>query len=127
MHLSEGNIITKIASDEAARILVKVAITSIVFLKGVYPTGALERRRYMNLVVQRARHPELRDNSHSVISCLLPFIQMGLVERAAVIFFNSNNKIIERFLFKVVVNQSYGSNVGEAPNIWIVKLDLSSK
>ncbi|KAH7541969.1 hypothetical protein FEM48_Zijuj02G0023700 [Ziziphus jujuba var. spinosa] len=76
--------------------------------------GAFERRRYMNLVVQRARHPELKDHTHSAISCLLPFIQMDLVERAAVIFFNSDITTIERFLFKLVFNQSYGSKVEEA-------------
>ncbi|XP_062005755.1 DNA polymerase zeta processivity subunit-like [Rosa rugosa] len=64
--------------NETARILVEfleVAITSIVFLKGIYPTGAFERRKYMNLVVHKARHPELRDYIHSAISRLLPFIK----------------------------------------------------
>ena len=37
--------------------------------------AAFERRRYMNVVVQRARHPELRDYIHSAASGLLPFIQ----------------------------------------------------
>jgi hypothetical protein len=36
---------------------------------------AFERRRYMNVVVQRARHPQLRDYIHSTVSGLLPFIQ----------------------------------------------------
>ncbi|KAJ6297887.1 hypothetical protein OIU76_019074 [Salix suchowensis] len=69
-----------------ARILVEfleVAITSVVFLKGVYPSDAFERRRYMNVVVQRARHPQLRDYIHSAVSGLLPFIEKGLVERVA--------------------------------------------
>nr|XP_011460726.1 PREDICTED: uncharacterized protein LOC101305733 isoform X2 [Fragaria vesca subsp. vesca] len=64
--------------DETARILVEfleVAITSIVFLKGIYPPGAFERRKYMNLVVQRARHPELRDYIHSAVLGLLPSIK----------------------------------------------------
>lgn len=63
---------------ETARILaefLEVAITSVVFLKGLYPSGAFERRIYMNLVVQRARHPQLRDYIHSSVSSLLLFIQ----------------------------------------------------
>ncbi|KAF5949499.1 hypothetical protein HYC85_011492 [Camellia sinensis] len=63
---------------EMARILVEfleVAITSVVFLKGVYPPGAFERRRYMNVVVQKARHPQLREYIHSSVTGLLPFIQ----------------------------------------------------
>lgn len=102
---------------QTARILVeflKAAITSIVFLKGVYPSGAFERRRYMNVVVQKARHPELREYINSAVTGLLPFIQKGLVERVAVIFFNSENIPLERFIFKLSVNQSYGSKVEEA-------------
>ncbi|KAL9345821.1 hypothetical protein Peur_060674 [Populus x canadensis] len=38
-------------------------------------SDAFERRRYMNVVVQRARHPQLRDYIHSSVSGLLPFIQ----------------------------------------------------
>ncbi|KAF3455261.1 hypothetical protein FNV43_RR05709 [Rhamnella rubrinervis] len=121
------------AQGGTARILVEfleVAITSIVFLKGVYPTGAFERRRYMNMVVQRARHPELRDYIHSAVSGLLPFIQKGLVERLAVIFYNTGNTPVEKFMFKLAVNQSYGSKVEEADlefslRSFLVKLSIS--
>ncbi|KAM5548811.1 hypothetical protein ABKV19_000291 [Rosa sericea] len=66
------------SQDETAQILVEfleVAITSIVFLKGIYPAGAVERRKNMNLVVHIARHLQLRDYIHSVVSGLLPFIK----------------------------------------------------
>ncbi|CAN6559602.1 unnamed protein product [Malus baccata var. baccata] len=92
---------------DIARILVEfleVAITSVVFLKGIYPPGAFERRKYMNLVVHRARRPEFRDYIHSA----------GLVERVAVIFFDGDNIPVERFMFKLNVNQSHGSRVEEA-------------
>ncbi|GMN47127.1 hypothetical protein TIFTF001_016318 [Ficus carica] len=68
----------------------------------------------MNLVVQRACHPELRDYIHSAVFGLLPFIEKGLVERVAVIFFNTDNIQVERFMFKLAVNQAYGSKVEEA-------------
>ncbi|KAK4594573.1 hypothetical protein RGQ29_018310 [Quercus rubra] len=118
---------------ETARILVEfleLAITSIVFLKGVYPSGAFERRRYMNLVVQRARHPQLRDYIHSAVFGLLPFIQKGMVERAAVIFFNTDGIPVERFVFKLAVNLSYGSKVEEADlefslRSFLIKLSVS--
>nr|GME16775.1 DNA polymerase zeta processivity subunit [Ipomoea batatas] len=104
-------------TGQTARILVEfleVAITSVIFLKGVYPNGAFERRRYMNLVVHKARHPELRDYIHSTVTGLLPFIQKGQVERVAVILFDSKSVPFERFVFKIDVNQSYGSMVEEA-------------
>lgn len=118
---------------ETARILaefLEVAITSVVFLKGLYPSGAFERRRYMNLVVQRARHPQLRDYIHSSVSSLLLFIQKGQVERVAVIFSNANNVPLERYVFKITVNQSYGSMVEEGHlefslRSFLIKLSVS--
>ncbi|XP_011097644.1 DNA polymerase zeta processivity subunit isoform X2 [Sesamum indicum] len=62
---------------EIARILVEfleVAITSVIFLKGIYPNGAFERRRYMNVVVHKARHPQLNEYIHTAVVALLPFI-----------------------------------------------------
>ncbi|KAK4762511.1 hypothetical protein SAY86_008279 [Trapa natans] len=99
---------------EAARILVEfleVAITSIVFLKGIYPPGAFERRRYMNLVVHKARHPQLSYYICSAVSGLLPYIEKGLVERVAVIFFERANVSVEKFVFKLALNQSCDSKV----------------
>ncbi|KAL2456368.1 DNA polymerase zeta processivity subunit [Abeliophyllum distichum] len=118
---------------ESARILVEfleVAITSIVFLKGIYPSGAFERRRYMNLVVHKARHPELNEYIHSAVNGLLPFIQKGMVERVAVIFFKDDKVPIERFVFKLNVNQSYGAKVEQAAlefslRSFLIKLPVS--
>ncbi|KAL6492997.1 DNA polymerase zeta processivity subunit [Orobanche gracilis] len=102
-------------SAEIARILVEfleVAITSVVFLKGVYLNGAFERRRrHMNVVVHKARHPQLNEYIHSAVNGLLPFVEKGLVERVAVIFFDDGDVPIERFVFKLNVNQSYPSTV----------------
>ncbi|TXG51003.1 hypothetical protein EZV62_023527 [Acer yangbiense] len=131
---------------ETARILVEfleVAITSIVFLKGVYPAGAYERRRYMNVVVQRARQPQLRDYIQSAVNGLLPFIRKvvgymrkgrvdgeGLVERVAVIFFNTDNIPVEKYIFKLNINQSCSSNVEEGAleftlRSFLIKLSVS--
>jgi hypothetical protein len=53
----------------------EVAVSCVVFLKGFYPPRAFERRRYMNVVVQKAVHPQLAGYIHSATSGLLPFIQ----------------------------------------------------
>lgn len=92
--------------------------------------GAFERRRYMNVVVHRARHPQLRDYIHSSVNGLLPFIQKGLVERVVVIFFDNENFPIERFVFKVNLNHSYGSKVEKADlefslRSFLIKLPVS--
>ncbi|CAN0878132.1 DNA polymerase zeta processivity subunit [Linum grandiflorum] len=104
--------------EEIARILVEfleVAITSIIFLKRVYPAGAFERRRYMNAVVQIAREPQLRDYIHSSVSALVPFIEKGLVDRVAVVFCNKDdNVVVEQFVFKLRMNVSSGTKVEEA-------------
>ncbi|XP_004974048.1 DNA polymerase zeta processivity subunit [Setaria italica] len=92
----------------------EVAVSCIVFLKGFYPPRAFERRRYMNVVVQKAVHPELASYIHSTTTGLLPFIQKGLVERVVVIFYDKEHVPIEKFVFKLAVNQSYGSKLEEA-------------
>ncbi|KAK9152416.1 hypothetical protein Syun_010725 [Stephania yunnanensis] len=101
---------------ETTRILVEfleVAVNSIVFLKGVYPSGAFERRRYMNVVVHKARHPQLKEYIHSTVTALQPFIQKGVVETVAVVFFNKDNIPIEKFVFNLKVNQLSGLRVKE--------------
>lgn len=118
---------------ETARILVEfleVAITSIVYLKGLYPSGAFERRRYLNSVVHRARHPQLRNYIHMSVSGLQPFIEKGLIERIAVVFFDTENVPQERFIFKLSVNQSCGSMVEDADlefslRSFLIKLSVS--
>ncbi|ONK72120.1 uncharacterized protein A4U43_C04F15950 [Asparagus officinalis] len=76
--------------------------------------GAFERRRYVNVVVHRARHPQLAAYIHSATSGLLPFIQKGLIERVAVIFYDKDHIPVERFVFKLNVNQSYTSQFEES-------------
>lgn len=118
---------------QTARVLVEfleVAITAVVFLKGVYPSGAFERGRYMNVVVQRACHPQLRYYIHATVSGLLPFIQKGIVERVAVIFFNADNVPLEKFIFKLAMSLSYGSAVEEVDlesslRSFLIKLSVS--
>ncbi|KAK3123945.1 hypothetical protein QOZ80_8AG0638370 [Eleusine coracana subsp. coracana] len=92
----------------------EVSVSCIVFLKGFYPSSAFERRRYMNVVVQKAVHPQLASYIHSATSGLLPFIQKGLVERVVVVFYDKEHVPIEKFVFKLAVNQSYGSKLEEA-------------
>nr|XP_010908765.1 DNA polymerase zeta processivity subunit [Elaeis guineensis] len=118
---------------ETARVVVEfleVAITSIVFLKGFYPPGAFERRRYMNVVVHKARHPQLSNYIHSATSDLLPFIEKGLVERVTVIFYDKEHVPVERFVFKLNLNQSYSSKVEEnslefALRAFLIKLTVA--
>ncbi|KHN26829.1 Mitotic spindle assembly checkpoint protein MAD2B [Glycine soja] len=71
------------------------------------PQGAFERRRYMNVVIQRALHRQLRYYMHATVSGLLPSMQkLGMVERVAVIFFNADNVPLEKFVFKLTMNQT---------------------
>ncbi|CAI9290534.1 unnamed protein product [Lactuca saligna] len=105
----------------------EVAITSIIFLKGIYPPGAFERRRYMNLLVHRARHPQLHHYILNSVNALEPYIQQGLVERVAVIFFKDDKFPVERFMFKINVKQSCydGEKMDMELRSFLVKLCLS--
>ncbi|KAK7243902.1 hypothetical protein RIF29_38715 [Crotalaria pallida] len=98
--------------------------------QGVYPSGAFERRRYMNVVVQRVCHPQLRNYILATISGLLPFLQKGVVERVAVIFFNADNVPLEKFVFKLPMNLSYSSAMEEVDlesslRSFLIKLSIS--
>ncbi|KAJ8547026.1 hypothetical protein K7X08_010612 [Anisodus acutangulus] len=68
---------------ETAQILLEFLEVAVTSLKGVYPSGAFERRRYMNVVVQRARHPELQQYIHSAVVRLLPFMQKSSTSKDA--------------------------------------------
>ncbi|KAI4963110.1 hypothetical protein ZWY2020_019696 [Hordeum vulgare] len=90
---SDTFVLNTLSICQIAQVIVEfleVAVSCIVFLK-----GAFERRRYMNIVVQKAVHPQLADYIHSVTTGLLPFIQ-------------------KKFVFKLAVNQSYGSELEES-------------
>lgn len=59
--------------------------------------------------------------------CLL---KQGLVERVAVIFFNTDNIPVEKYIFKLNINQSYSSNVKEGAleftlRSFLIKLSVS--
>ncbi|WOL04380.1 DNA polymerase zeta processivity subunit [Canna indica] len=91
---------------------------------------AFERRRYMNVVVHKARHPQLAGYIHSATADLLPFVQKGLVERVNVLFYDKEHVPIEKFVFKISVNQSYNSKVEEndlefALRAFLVKLTVA--
>ncbi|XP_031504972.1 DNA polymerase zeta processivity subunit [Nymphaea colorata] len=122
----------KSEQGEITQVLIEfleVAINSIVFLKGIYPPGAFERHRYMNVAVQRARHPQLHEYIHFAVSSLRPFLQKGLVERVVVIFYNKDHVPAEKFVFKLSFNQS--SNLGESTGLgfalrsFLVKLSVA--
>ncbi|XP_078447302.1 DNA polymerase zeta processivity subunit-like isoform X2 [Wolffia australiana] len=76
-------------------------------------TGAFQRRRYMNIVVHKACHPQLNDYIHSAVFGLLPFIRKGLVDRVAVVFYDREQVPVEKFMFRLALNQSQSSMVEE--------------
>lgn len=52
------------------------------------------------------------------------------MERVAVIFFNADNIPVERYIFKLMINQSYGSKVEEGElefslRSFLIKLSVS--
>ncbi|XP_078148189.1 DNA-binding HORMA family protein isoform X3 [Carex rostrata] len=98
--------------------------------KNQSPQGAFERRRYMNVVVNKARHPQLANYIHSSLFALLPYIEKGLAERVVVIFYDQDHVPMEKFVFKLTIDQSYQSSVSEtelefALRAFLVKLNAA--
>ncbi|KNA05502.1 hypothetical protein SOVF_189750 isoform B [Spinacia oleracea] len=84
----------------------------------------------MNMVVHKAKHPELEEYIHSAVNGLFPFLEKGSVDRVAVIFFDNEGTPLERYNFKLQVNQSFGSKVEESDlgfslRSFLLKLSLS--
>ncbi|KAH9291827.1 hypothetical protein KI387_042983, partial [Taxus chinensis] len=88
----------------------EVAINFVVYVRGIYPAEAFERRRYMNIPVQCARSPLLRDYIHSVVESLQTYIDKDMVERVAIIFSDKNQIPVEKFVFRLIVNKSFKSD-----------------
>ncbi|KAJ0765577.1 putative HORMA domain-containing protein [Helianthus annuus] len=109
----------------------QVAITSIIFIKQIYPTGAFERRRYMNLVVHRARHPQLHRYIHESLDAMVSYFEQGLIESVAVMFFDNRKIPIEKFVFKINVNRVQGEMMEEDAHLessmrsFLIKLSQS--
>ncbi|MCO5614394.1 hypothetical protein L7F22_068674 [Adiantum nelumboides] len=64
-----------------------------------------ERRRYLNVPVPCARHPELREYINSAVTSAMPWIQKGIVEKLAVVIVDKNNTPLEKFTFQLQVQQ----------------------
>ncbi|BBN01823.1 mitotic spindle assembly checkpoint protein MAD2B [Marchantia polymorpha subsp. ruderalis] len=89
----------------------EVAVTLLLSIRKLYPAEIFERRRHLNVPVQWIRHAELRDHIHSALTSLHSWIQQGIVEKVAVVFFDSNQTPVERFVFKLNVNQNFAASL----------------
>ncbi|KAI5055428.1 hypothetical protein GOP47_0028949 [Adiantum capillus-veneris] len=95
-------------ADEVASLLaefLEVAITLVLSVRGLYPPEVFERRRYLNVPVPCARHPELREYINSAVTSAIPWIQKGIVEKLAVVIVDKSNTPLEKFTFQVQVHQ----------------------
>eukprot|EP00252_Welwitschia_mirabilis_P012330 TRINITY_DN2734_c0_g1_i2.p1 TRINITY_DN2734_c0_g1~~TRINITY_DN2734_c0_g1_i2.p1 ORF type:complete len:177 (-),score=25.83 TRINITY_DN2734_c0_g1_i2:244-774(-) len=79
----------------------------VVYLKGIYPPEAFERRSYLNIAVQCSRHPQLREYIHSAVTSLQHYIDKDMVERVGVVFCEKNGAPLEKFIFKLKLNQLF--------------------
>ncbi|CAK9217443.1 unnamed protein product [Sphagnum troendelagicum] len=91
----------------------EVAVHLLLCVREIYPPELFERRRYLNLPVQWARHPELRDYIHSAVTNLKIWIQQGVVEKVAVIFVDNSNQTtaLEKFIFDFSLKQLIRSSL----------------
>ncbi|KAH7428778.1 hypothetical protein KP509_09G016900 [Ceratopteris richardii] len=88
----------------------EVAITLVLSVRGIYPPEVFERRRYLNVPVQWARHPELREYINSAVTSAMPWIQKRIVEKLAVVILDKSNMPLEKFTFQLQVHQEHSGN-----------------
>ncbi|CAM6103780.1 unnamed protein product [Calypogeia fissa] len=107
-------VILGVASGEVIDLLCEflgVAIHHILQIRNIYPAEIFERRRHFNVPVQWIRHPELREYIHSAVTNLHPLIRQGHVEKFVVTFLDSKQTVVEKFVFKLNLNQAFGAAV----------------
>lgn len=108
----------------------EVAIHQVLQLRNIYPAEIFERRRHFNVPVQWISHPELQDYIHSAVTSLKPLIRQGHVQKFAVAFFDRKQIAVEKFVFKLSVNQAFRakvpvSDLEYALRGFLIKLPLS--
>ena len=75
----------------------------------VYPAEVFERRRLYNVTVSRSRHPGLTEYIRETVYSLKDWIQEGKLEKLAIVFFNPQDKPVERLVFQVKVSKEMNS------------------
>ncbi|KAG6554264.1 hypothetical protein Mapa_004180 [Marchantia paleacea] len=122
-----------LASPEVTDLLcefLEVAVHLLLSIRKVYPAEIFERRRHFNVPVQWIRHPELRDYIHSALTGLHSWIQQGSVKKVAVVFFDSKQTPVEKFVFKLNVNQNFAAalpvnDIEYSLRTFLIKLSVS--
>jgi mitotic spindle assembly checkpoint protein MAD2B len=76
-----------------------VAVHMILYERTIYPkTSFLTARRY-NYPVRQSRHPTVCDWINDAIATVETELLKGVVDSVAVVIFNKDNKVMERFVF----------------------------
>ncbi|XP_024372421.1 DNA polymerase zeta processivity subunit [Physcomitrium patens] len=89
----------------------EVCIHQLLSVREVYPPAIFERRRYFNVPVQWARHPDLREYIHSAVSNLQTWIQQGAAEKIAIKFLDANQIPVEKVIFKLCLKKLTGTGL----------------
>ncbi|KAJ0586040.1 putative HORMA domain-containing protein [Helianthus annuus] len=85
----------------------------------------------MNLVVHRARHPQLHCYTHESLDAMVSYFEQGMIENVVVMFFDNDKIPIEKFVFKINVNRVQGEMMEEDADLesslrsFLIKLSQS--
>ncbi|KAI1169900.1 HORMA domain-containing protein [Nemania sp. FL0916] len=96
---------TSITVPQATRLLttfthfLTVCIHNILFYRGLYPSTTFLTSRAYNLPVHQSRHPAVCAWIRDAVDAVRAQIAQGTVERLAVVIFDANAAVMERWMF----------------------------
>jgi len=78
-----------------------VATHEILYQRGIYPVSTFITARAYNFPIHQSRHPAVCAWITSAVSSVQTQLAKGIVRRVAVVIYNPNCQVLERFMFDV--------------------------
>lgn len=79
---------------------IEAVIHQILFVRELYSPELFERQRLYGVAVRKARHPELSDYIHDVITSLKDPLIFGTLSKVAIVILDPNNQPSERHIIE---------------------------
>lgn len=110
----EANTSVPDSSADMLAEFVEAATHHVLHARRVYPQEAFERTRLFNVLVNKSKHPGLRDYISRTTSEMKPLIASGAARRAAVVIFAPNGWVLERWVIELEANGETTQSEGVA-------------
>ncbi|KAI0380148.1 DNA-binding protein [Hypomontagnella monticulosa] len=78
-----------------------ICIHNVLYYRSIYPAETFLTSRAYNLPVHQSRHPKVCSWIHDAVDAVKAQLVLGVVERIAVVIYDGQTKVMERWMFDV--------------------------